>query len=186
MTAEAISKRASLRGLIRRALITVPAILLLGMLSGRLANSGYGNPWFEALSKPKLMPPGWVFPVAWSTLYILLGVALALILDAPRSRARSVAIALFLIQLGLNLSWSPVFFALHRIMFAFGIILAMLLWATAATILCWRVRRAAGLLMLPYLAWLVFAATLNWRIHELNPHGVTLVPMAGDTQIIIE
>lgn len=157
------------RSFLRWAMITVPAILILGIMSGRLANSGYGNPWFDALAKPEFMPPGWAFPIAWTTLYILMGLALALILQAPRSAGRSTAITLFVIQLALNLSWSPVFFALHRIMLAFAIIVALLLAASAATVLFWRIRRGAGLLMLPYLAWLIFAATLTWRIHELNP-----------------
>ena len=60
---------------LRWSLLTVPAIVLLGFLSGRLANSGYGNRWFDALEKPALMPPGWLFGVAWTILYILMGLA---------------------------------------------------------------------------------------------------------------
>lgn len=178
--------RTSHRSFIRWALITVPTILLLGIMSGRLADSGYGNPWFDALTKPEFMPPAWAFPVAWSTLYILMGAALALVLSTPRSKVPSVAITLFVVQLALNLSWPPVFFALHRIMLALGIILATLLWAAAATVLFWKVRRIAGLLMLPYLAWLLFAATVNWRIQDLNPNGVTVLNAPGDTRIIIQ
>lgn len=174
------------KGWQRWALLTVPAILLLGLLSGRLADSGYGNPWFDLLRKPALMPPAWVFPFAWSTLYIVMGFALALIIGAQGAKGRGAAIAIFLVQLALNLAWSPVFFGLHRIMLAFGLIAAMLIWAAAATVLFWRIRRIAGLLMLPYLAWLMFAGTLNWQIHRLNPYGVTLVPASGNTQIIVQ
>ena len=170
----------------RWALVTVPALLLLGLLSAKLSNSGYGNYWFDRLNKPAIMPPAWVFPFAWSILYILMGLALALVLNARGARGRAVAIALFLIQLALNLAWSPVFFAMHRIMLAFGLILAILLWASATTLLFWKVRRAAAVLMLPYLAWLLFAAVLNWQIHLLNPNGLALVPVNGDTQIIIQ
>ena len=168
------------------AMICVPAILLLGTISGKIANSGYGNPWFDALSKSPLMPPGWVFGAAWSVLYILMGLALASVLNARGGKGRGVAITLFLIQLGMNLAWSPVFFAMHRIMLAFGLIIAILLWAGVTTLLFWRIRPIAGMLMLPYLAWLVFAAILNWQIHALNPNGITLVPVTGDTQIIIQ
>lgn len=170
----------------RWALVTVPAILLLGLLSARLGDSGYGNVWFDRLTKPAIMPPGWAFPVAWSILYIMMGLAFAHVLSARGARGRGVAILLFLVQLALNLSWSPVFFAMHRIMLAFGLIVAIFLWAGAATILFWRIRRVAGLLMLPYLAWLLFAGLLNWQVHQLNPNGLTLVPIAGDTQIIIQ
>ena len=85
----------------RWALVCVPAILLLGTISGRIANSDEGNPWFEALAKPALMPPAWVFGAVWSILYVLMALALAMILHARGARGRGVAITLFLIQLGL-------------------------------------------------------------------------------------
>ena len=66
-----IASRSQLRlSFLRYALFTVPAVLLLGTISGRIANSGYGNPWFDALTKPAFMPPGWVFGAAWTLLYI--------------------------------------------------------------------------------------------------------------------
>src|SRR4051812_28155151 len=78
-----IASRSQLRmSYLRYALFTVPAILLLGTLSGRASMSGYGNPWFDALAKPGFMPPGWAFGVAWTILYILLGLSLAMILNA--------------------------------------------------------------------------------------------------------
>ena len=175
-------KGSAARRWIRWSLITVPLILLAGLVSARLGDSGYGNVWFDQLAKPALMPPGWVFPFAWSILYILMAVAFAMILGSEQGKARSVAITLFVIQLALNLAWSPIFFGRHRIMLAFGLIIAILLWAGATTVIFWRIRRIAGLLMLPYLAWLVFAGVLNWQIHRLNP----LVPAAGNPQIIIE
>src|SRR4028119_1610277 len=98
-----LASRSQLRmSFLRYALLTVPLILLLGTVSGRLANSGYGNGWFDALEKPALMPPGWVFGVAWTLLYICLGLALALILHARGARGRGVAIGIFLAQLALN------------------------------------------------------------------------------------
>ncbi|RYE37629.1 MAG: tryptophan-rich sensory protein [Hyphomicrobiales bacterium] len=171
---------------LRWALITIPGVLLLGLISGKVGDSGYGNLWFAQLDKPAIMPPGWVFGFTWSILYIMMGTALAFILNARGAKGRSVAIALFFIQLALNLAWSPVFFAMHKIMLAFGLIIAIILWATATACAFWRVRRVAALLLLPYLVWLLFAAFLNWKIHELNPYGPALVPSTGDTQIIIQ
>lgn len=170
----------------RWALITVPVIVALGFASGYFANSGYGNPWFDALTKPAIMPPAWAFPVAWTTLYILMGLAVALIIALPKSQGRSVALIFFLGQLGLNLSWSPVFFAQHMIMLAFGIILAMIAWAGVATMIFWHIRRPAAWLMLPYLAWLLFAATLNWQYHVLNPSNGALVGTPSHTQITVQ
>ncbi|KKC27245.1 TspO/MBR family protein [Sphingomonas sp. SRS2] len=184
--AELASSRQLRTAYLRWAIIIVPGILLLGLLSGRLSNSGYGNPWFDALNKPAFMPPGWAFGMAWSILYILMGLALALILNARGAKGRSIAIALFLIQLGLNLAWSPVFFALHRIMLALGLIVAILLWGSVTTVAFWRIRPLAGLLMLPYLAWLIFASLLNWDVHRLNPNGFSVIQSPGGTTIVIQ
>ena len=150
-------------------MVSVPAILGVGFLMGQLSNSGYGNMWFDALRKPALMPPGWVFGAAWSILYILLGVAIALILAAPRSKARTAAITLFALQLALNFSWSPIFFAWHETRLALVVILVMLGLSIAAVVAVMRVKPLASWLMAPYLAWLSFAAYLNFEIVRLNP-----------------
>ena len=78
---------------LRWALVTVPVIVLLGFLSGQLANSGFGNRWFDALEKPALMPPGWAFGVAWPILYIAMALALAIVLHARGAKGRGTAIA---------------------------------------------------------------------------------------------
>ncbi len=151
------------------ALITVPAIVLLGWASGQLSGSGYGNPWFDALIKPTFMPPGWMFGAAWTLLYILLGLALALILAQPASDRRSTALVLFFAQLALNYAWSPIFFAGHDIKLAAVVIFLMALLAAMAARQFYRLRPLAGVLMTPYLAWLCFAAALNTAIDRLNP-----------------
>lgn len=179
-----IASPAQLRmSLLRWALVTVPLVLLLGVASGRLAGSGYDNAWFAALAKPAIMPPAWVFPVAWSLLYILMGFALAIILHARRARGRGMAIGLFVIQFALNLAWSPLFFAAHEVTIAFGLLLAILVLAAATAILFARIRTLAGLLMLPYVAWLVFASLLAYEIDRLNPDAEMLAPATGSTQI---
>ena len=157
----------------RIALITVPAILLAGSASGWLAGSGYGNPWFDALVKPTFMPPGWLFGLAWPILYAMLGLALATILAEPASERRRNALMLFFVQLALNFAWSPVFFAGHDIGLAKIVIYLMAAIAAAAAGQFWRIRRLAGALMLPYLGWLIFAATLTAAIHSLNPGAST-------------
>lgn len=154
---------------LKYAAITVPAIILAGTASGWLSNSGYENAWFVALEKPFFMPPSWAFPVAWTTLYALLGFAVALVLAEPPSDRRRKALNLFAAQLALNFAWSPVFFAAHEIRLALIVIFVMLALASATAGQFWRIRPLSGALMLPYLAWLGFAVALNGAIDRLNP-----------------
>jgi tryptophan-rich sensory protein len=179
-----IASRAQLRmSFLRYALVLVPLILLLGTLSGRASNSGYSNAWFAALDKPAAMPPGWVFPVAWTALYILLGLSAAMILHARGARGRGLALGLFAAQMALNFAWSPLFFAAHQVTLALIVILAMIAFTIVCAILFARIRKTAALLLLPYLAWLCFAAWLNWQIMVLNPGAEALVPQAGSADI---
>jgi tryptophan-rich sensory protein len=155
------------------AIVCVIAIELLGGASGWLSNSGYGNPWFDALVKPSFMPPGWLFGVVWPILYALLGISLAMILAEPPSERRRNGLILFFVQLAMNFAWSPLFFALHDINAAKNLIFAMAATAAAAGGNFTRIRPVAGLLMVPYILWLVFAATLNSTIEALNPGAGT-------------
>ncbi|MEA3001090.1 MAG: translocator protein [Sphingomonadales bacterium] len=176
----ALASRSQLRmSFLRWALVTVPAVLLLGTLSGRAAGPGHGNHWFDALVKPSFMPPAWAFPVAWTILYILMGLSLALILHARGASGRPLALTLFFLQLILNYGWPPTFFALHKLGLALGIVAAMLLFAAVAALLFYRIRKAAGLLLLPYLAWLCLAAALNYEIKALNPGADLAAPDSG-------
>ena len=151
------------------ALVTVPVIVLLGSASGWLSQSGYGNAWFDALAKPPFMPPGWVFGAAWTVLYALMGLAVAMILAAPQSDHRRKGLTAFVAQLAVNYAWSPIFFAAHDIRLAFYAILIMLALAAAATAQFIKVRPLAGVLLVPYLAWLCFAAALTNAVDRLNP-----------------
>jgi tryptophan-rich sensory protein len=179
-----IASRGQLRASFARlAIVTVPLILLLGFGSGSLAPSGDENAWFVALTKPALMPPGWAFPVAWSTLYIMLGLALAVVLHARGAPGRGPALALFAVQMALNLVWAPMFFGAHLVSAALLVIVAMFFAALATTVLFARIRKMAAWLMVPYLAWLCFAAGLNLRIDQLNPQAESLVPSRASTQI---
>jgi benzodiazapine receptor len=152
--------------------IAVAAVILieiLGGASGWLAGGGYGNPWFDALHKPTFMPPGWAFAVVWPVFYALMGIALAMIVAEPPSPRRQAGLTLFFIQLALNFAWSPIFFAGHDIRLAKIIIFVMTAVAAAAAGQFLRLRKAAGLLLIPCLVWLVFATTLNATIEDLNP-----------------
>ena len=160
----------------KKALVTVPLIVGIGTLVGYLSNSGYSNAWFANLDKPAFMPPGWVFGVVWTTLYTLMGVALPMILAEPDSKQRRGALALFGVQLGLNFSWSPFFFAGHMIDLSLVIIVVMLLAAAGTANLFRRIRPLAGWLLLPYLLWLCLATALNYETGRLNP-GADAAPL---------
>ncbi|MBA2770456.1 MAG: tryptophan-rich sensory protein [Sphingomonas sp.] len=157
----------------RIALVTIPAIVILGSASGWLSNSGYNNDWFAGLDKPFFMPPGWAFGVVWPILYALLGLSLALIISEPPSEARRKGLLLFVAQLALNYAWSPIFFAAHEIQLALVTIFAMTAVAAMTAGQFFRIRPLAGALMIPYLAWLCFAAALNAAIGRLNPGAGT-------------
>jgi translocator protein len=173
-----IASKSQLRmSFLRYALFTVPAVLLLGSLSGALSGSGADNQWYQALAKSPLNPPGWVFGVVWPILYVLLGLSLAMLLHAKGAKQRGRALALFVLQLLLNFAWSPVFFAAHDIRLAMIVIVVMLGLAAAAGGQFFRLRPLAGALMTPYLAWLCFAAALTAAIDRLNPGAGT--PLFG-------
>lgn len=182
-----IASRSQLRSsFLRVALICVPGVVLLGTLSGLLSNSGYDNAWFRSLDLPGFMPPSWAFPVAWTLLYICLGLSLAMLLHARGARARGPLVALFLVQLAINYAWSPVFFGLHRVTFGLVLIGAMIALTLILIVMLRRVRPAAALLLLPYLAWLCFAAALNYTVMTNNPYAARLAPAAASTDIAID
>lgn len=179
-----IASRSQLRmSYLRWALVCVPAIILLGLISSRLSGAGADGIWFERLAKPSFMPPSWLFPVAWTILYALMGFALAIVFNARRARGKGAAIGLFVVQLALNLFWSPLFFGAHQIHQAFFLILAILAFAVLTAIAFARIRALAGWLLVPYLLWLGFASALNYSVDQLNPGAESLAVPASATNI---
>lgn len=180
-----IASKAQLRmSFVRYAAVTIPLVLLLGFLSGRSVPAGSESGWYMALAKPAATPPGWAFPVAWSLLYVLTGAALAVVLSARGARLRWVGLALFVAQFVCNLAWTPLFFGAHRVDAALLLLVLMLGLAVLTTLVFGRVRPVAAWLMVPYLAWLGFAAVLTWQIGELNPDAESLVPPHAASQMI--
>jgi len=155
--------------LLRWSLFIVPAVVLLGYLSSVISGSGAQDPWFAELAKPETYPPAVTFGIVWTVLYVLMGVAFAVVCSAWGARARTGAIVAFVVQLAINLAWSPVFFGQHMIFEALVVILALDAALIATVYLFWRVRPLAGALLLPYLAWVLFATLLNWQFWQLNP-----------------
>ncbi len=149
-------------------------IFLAGFVGLCLAVSGVSGyftvagvrEWFPTLVKPSFNPPNWLFAPVWSVLYIMMGIAAWLVWR--QSGEINLALWMFFIQLTLNFLWSFLFFNLHRLDVA--LIDISLLWLSiAATLyLFWKIDARAGLLIVPYLAWVSFASLLNASFWRLN------------------
>ena len=160
-----ITKFESTAGSITIGVISIAAPLIGGMISARFAGDQMKS--FGELNQPALSPPAWLFPVAWTILYILMGIALLLILRSDHEY-KVGAVAMFISQLIMNYIWSPVFFVRKEYFAAFVILILMLTTTVILTILAWKINRTAAMLLLPYIAWMCFAAYLNAGVGMLN------------------
>jgi tryptophan-rich sensory protein len=141
------------------------ATLGVGALSSFFTTSQIPT-WYAGLNHPGIAPPNWVFAPVWTTLYIMMAIA------AWRawkiSGLRSAAMAAFAIQLALNFAWSAIFFGLHQIGGALAEILVLDVAILVTAVLFFRRDWLAGLLLLPYLAWVLFATLLTYAFWGLN------------------
>jgi tryptophan-rich sensory protein len=144
------------------------AVTFAAAAVGGLVTSGSVHSWYPILVKPSWNPPSWVFGPVWTALYTMMAVAAWLVCRRAGWGGAKPALVLFAVQLVLNAAWSPLFFGWHRIGLAFVDI--VLLWAAivATTVAFWRVTTLAGWLFVPYLAWVSFAAVLNFVIWRMN------------------
>lgn len=137
----------------------------ISVAGGRVAAPAL-HEWYGGLTKPVWTPPGWVFGPVWTLLYPLMAVAGWTVWREGRSR---IAVLLFLLQLALNGAWPWLFFGFRRLDWAFFDIVALTVALVATIAVFYRVRRRAALLLVPYLAWVVFAAALNLAFWLRNP-----------------
>jgi tryptophan-rich sensory protein len=121
--------------------------------------------WYSELNKPVWTPPNWVFPVAWPILYLLMSYSGATLANLESAGS---ALALWALQISLNTLWTPVFFGLKNLKLGLIIIFLLLVSVAICTYVFWLYAWIAGLLFLPYLAWVVFAAALNAAVFKLN------------------
>ena len=124
--------------------------------------------WFNTLNKPFLAPPDWLFTPVWIVLYILMTISFTLFLKNGITKEKRLPLFFFLMQLALNLSWSPVFFRMQNITGAFLIIIFMYIFLILTIITFFKHSKLASLLFLPYLLWISFAAYLNFGYLVLN------------------
>lgn len=128
-----------------------------------------GGEFYRQLERPAWSPPGAVFGPVWTVLYALMGIAAWRVWLAGGFKANRLPLGLFLAQLGLNALWSWLFFAWQLGGWAFAEILLLLAMIVATLLTFWRVSPLAGLLLVPYLLWVSFAAVLNFSLWQLNP-----------------
>lgn len=136
----------------------------VGGLSALLTRDAMGD--FGALNQPPLSPPGWLFPVVWTVLYILMGLSSYLVLTSGKASLQ--ALEVYGAQLAVNFFWSIIFFNLGWYLFSFLWLILLLALVTAAILLFCRASRAAAYLLVPYLLWVAFAGYLNLFIYLLN------------------
>jgi len=152
-----------------RILLCILLCLGLGFYSGYYSGTA-DSEWYQSLSKPFFQPPAWLFGPAWTILYTLMGVAVALIWhnDQNVGSRKTAAITLFLFQLFLNLIWSPIFFKMQAPKAALVVIINLIVLVILTMRAFAGIDKRAMFLMLPYLGWICFATVLNASIVYLN------------------
>ena len=150
----------------KKLIVCVLIPLAVGGLSAFLTRNSMES--FDNLTKPPLSPPGWLFPVVWSILFVLMGIASYLVLVSDKPARSKTALTVYGIQLAFNFFWSIIFFNFEMYLFAFVWLMILWLLIIITTVLFWRIDKRAGYLMLPYLIWVTFAAYLNFGIYLLN------------------
>jgi tryptophan-rich sensory protein len=152
-----------------RLIAAVLLCLIIGSAGSLVTTTGAGS-WYESLEKPAFTPPNWVFAPVWTTLFILMGIALYLIWQSGTERREvQIALAVFGLQFALNVLWSFLFFGMQSPLL--GLVDIVLLWILIAItiVLFYQIRRIAGYLLIPYIVWVTIATALNYSVYIMNP-----------------
>ena len=127
--------------------------------------------WYKGLNKPSWTPPDWIFPVAWTTLYLCMSFSAALVAQDPDG---GIGLAFWALQIAINTLWTPVFFGLRRIKLGFYILAGLWIAVAATMVSFFVVNPLAGWLFVPYFIWVSVAGALNLAIWRLNPKEAAL------------
>jgi translocator protein len=149
-------------------LLGFSAACFLAVLTGAVFRPG---DWYERLIKPSWRPPNQLFALVWSVLYLMIAVSGWLIWREAGFVGATLPLAIYALQLVLNAAWTPLVFGLHRIDLGFFDIVLVWLSIVATIVLFYPIHPVAAMLLLPYLAWVTFAAALNFAVWRLNPAG---------------
>ncbi|MBR4868827.1 MAG: tryptophan-rich sensory protein [Clostridia bacterium] len=138
----------------------------VGGLSALLTSKGMTS--FEQVNQPPLSPPGWLFPVVWTLLYLFMGIASYLVIESGYPARSKTAFTVYGVQLVFNFVWSIIFFTLQAYWVAFIWLIALWLLILLNIVLFYRLNKKAGYLLIPYLLWVTFAGYLNAAVAVLN------------------
>ncbi len=150
----------------KKLLVCVLIPLLVGGLSALITMGSMEN--FSALNEPPLSPPGWLFPVVWTILFVLMGIASYIVLERGSFAETRTALFFYGVQLFFNFFWSIFFFNFELYYFSFLWLLALWVLIIITAVLFFRISKPAGYLMIPYILWVTFAGYLNLGIAILN------------------
>lgn len=145
--------------------VSIAISLGTGLLSALLTLGNFKA--YSALLQPPLAPPGWLFPVVWTILYILMGVSAYLVYECD-TEEKYIGLAVYVLQLIFNFLWLIIFFNIGNLLFAFVWLVFLWVLVLAMTISFYKVNKTAGLLQIPYLLWVTFAGYLNIALYILN------------------
>lgn len=157
-----------MKGHILKLAVSIAICQGAGMIGG-LFTSKAVTTWYQAIKKPAFTPPNWLFGPVWILLYLVMGIALFLVWKSADSGINTTpAITIFAIHLAFNVAWSYLFFYLNNPLA--GLIEIILLWILilVTLLMFYQIHKVAGLLLIPYLLWVSFAAVLNYSIWALN------------------
>ena len=152
--------------------LAIPVIT--GLISGALTKTAMVQ--YASFRKPPLSPPGWLFPVVWTILYLMMGLASYFIITANKDGLlKADALLIYGLQLVLNFAWSIIFFNFGSYLLAFVWLMVMWVLEIVAAVLFYRIVRGAGLLLIPYILWTTFAAYLNLATYIMSRTPAPLV-----------
>lgn len=147
--------------------ISIALPVVVGALSGFFTTTGVGS-WYQTINKPSWNPPGWIFGPVWTTLYVLMGIALYQVWRSPGTKARNTALLFFAVQLILNFFWSFIFFNKQNIGGALMEIIVLWVFILLTIFAFARINKLAAWLLVPYISWVSFATILTYTIWKMN------------------
>lgn len=150
---------------LKKFLISILIPLSVGGLSAFITKNNMDL--YSQINKPPLSPPSWLFPVAWTVLYILMGISLYLVWNGEKSNGKNLFLV-FGIQLFLNFIWPIIFFNFRAYLIAFVILIFLWVASLLMIVLFYQNKRVSAFLQIPYILWLTFAAYLNFSVYVLN------------------
>ena len=160
-------------------MLSFGVFLAICILAGSAGAIFKPDSWYCSIKKPRWCPPDWLFPLAWSCLYLTIAMAGWLVWRVAGFSGAEIAFTVYGLHMILNFAWSPIFFGLRRIDWAFFEIILFWLTLVATIFLFYGIKPTAAYLLMPYLVWATFAGALNFAVWQLNKGNLSKPPPAN-------